>query len=69
MLNNAQGPQNYNMANQVQNPNGMYLYNIFDKSYFCKLFGTPKKPNQFPLKWLCNSIVYLFILTYNNYFK
>jgi len=32
MLNNAQGPQNYNMANQVQNPNGMYFYNIFDKS-------------------------------------
>lgn len=61
MLNNVQGPQNFNMANQVQNPNGMYLYNVFYKSYICKLFDPAKKPDQLSLKWLRNSIVYLFI--------
>lgn len=47
MLNNAQGPQNYNMANQVQNPNGIYLYNIFINRIFVNCL--------IPLKNLINS--------------
>jgi len=50
MLNNAQGPQNYNMANQVQNPNGMYLY-----KYIIYLINRIFVNCLVPLKNLINS--------------